>query len=37
MHEKLHFITGVKSDVTIEFLDPNFPYDMEISAIRLKK
>ena len=30
----LHFIAGVKSDVTIEFLDPNFPYDAEISAIR---
>jgi len=27
--------SGLKSDVTIVFLDPDFPLDAEISAIRL--
>ena len=34
MREMATFHCDVKSDVTIEFLDPSFPYDAEISAIR---
>ena len=34
-HERKGYIStsGLKSDVTIEFLDPNFLQDAEISAI----